>query len=62
MSLSLLLDEHISAAVATQVAAKRPEVSIQNIYDWRGDSGCVSEGKAGSGRPWSSASAQVLQA
>jgi hypothetical protein len=38
MSLSLLLDEHISAAVATQVQARRPEVSIQSIYDWRGGS------------------------
>jgi hypothetical protein len=36
MSLSLLLDEHISPAVAQQVQAKRPEVSIVSLYDWRG--------------------------
>jgi hypothetical protein len=35
MSLSLLLDEHVSATVAAQVQAKRPEVSIQSIYQWR---------------------------
>src|SRR5687768_5097089 len=35
MSLSLLLDEHISPTVAVQIQAKRPEVSIQSIYHWR---------------------------
>jgi hypothetical protein len=36
MSLSLLLDEHLSPTVAVQVQAKRPEVPIQSIYHWRG--------------------------
>src|SRR5690242_6099744 len=36
MSLSLLLDEHMSAVVAVQVQGKRPTISIQSIYHWRG--------------------------
>jgi hypothetical protein len=36
MSLSLLLDEHISPVVAVQVQVKRHEVSIQSIYHRRG--------------------------
>ena len=38
MSLSLLLDEHISAAVAAQVQSRRPEIPIQSIYHWRSGS------------------------
>jgi hypothetical protein len=36
MSLSLLLDEHVSPAVSVQVRRQRPEVSIQSIHEWRG--------------------------
>lgn len=35
MSLSLLLDEHISATVVAQIQSKRPEIRIQSIYWWR---------------------------
>jgi hypothetical protein len=38
VSLSLLLDEQISPAVAVQVRAKRSEVFIQSIHHWRGGS------------------------
>lgn len=34
--LSYLLDEHISAVVARQVAAHRPEIPIHSLHDWRG--------------------------
>jgi hypothetical protein len=33
--LSLLLDKQISPEVAEQVRAKRPEIPIQSIYEWR---------------------------
>jgi hypothetical protein len=36
MSLSLLLDEHVSAAVATQVQRKGADVAILSIHEWRG--------------------------
>src|SRR3954454_14924778 len=36
MSLSLLLDEHLSAEVVVQVKRQRPEVSIQSVHHWRG--------------------------
>lgn len=35
MSLTLLLDEHISPVVAAQVRAKRPEIDVQSIFYWR---------------------------
>lgn len=33
--LSLLLDQHLSAEVAVQVRAKRPEIPILSLYEWR---------------------------
>ena len=33
--LSLLLDQHISAEVAEQVRARRPEISVRSLYEWR---------------------------
>ena len=33
--LSLLLDQHISTEVAEQVRAKRPEISIRSLFEWR---------------------------
>ncbi|HLK55834.1 MAG TPA: hypothetical protein VKU00_04700 [Chthonomonadaceae bacterium] len=33
--LSLLLDQHISMEVAEQVRAKRPEIPILSLYEWR---------------------------
>lgn len=33
--LSLLLDQHLSLAISEQVRAKRPEISIQSLYEWR---------------------------
>jgi hypothetical protein len=33
--LSLLLDQHISAEVAEQVRARRPEIHILSLYEWR---------------------------
>jgi hypothetical protein len=32
--LSLLLDQHISAEVAEQVRARRPEIPILSLYEW----------------------------
>src|SRR5438874_2486201 len=34
--LSFLLDQQISGEVAEQVRAKRPEITIVSLYDWRG--------------------------
>ena len=34
--LSLLLDEPISHVVATQIGSRRPDISIQSIFRWRG--------------------------
>lgn len=34
--LSMLLDEMISPVVSEQVAVRRPEISIQSIFHWRG--------------------------
>ena len=34
--LALLLDEQISFVVAEQVRAKRPEIPIESVRDWRG--------------------------
>jgi hypothetical protein len=36
MSLSLLLDEQISAVVAAQVQSKRAAVAIESVHHWRG--------------------------
>jgi hypothetical protein len=36
MSLRLLLDEHISPAVAEQVRAKAPGADVESIFAWRG--------------------------
>lgn len=36
--LAFLLDQHISAAVAEQIRAKRPEIKIVSLYEWRGGS------------------------
>ncbi len=36
MTLSLLLDEQISPAVARQVAAKRPDIAIVSLHGWYG--------------------------
>jgi hypothetical protein len=33
--LSLLLDQHLSAEIAEQVRARRPEIPILSIYKWR---------------------------
>lgn len=33
--LSLLLDQHLSPEIAEQVRAKRPEIPIWSIYEWR---------------------------
>ena len=35
MTLTLLLDEHISPVVAVQIRAKRPEIDVQSIFHWR---------------------------
>jgi len=32
----LVLDENISHVVATQVSTRRPDISIQSIFHWRG--------------------------
>jgi hypothetical protein len=32
--LSLLLDQHISAEIAEQVRARRPEIPILSLYEW----------------------------
>jgi hypothetical protein len=34
--LALILDEQISPVVATQTTNRRPDVSIQSIFHWRG--------------------------
>ena len=34
--LSMLLDEMISPVISDQVSARRPEISIQSIFHWRG--------------------------
>ena len=34
--LDLLLDENISPVVAEQVSIRRPDISIQSIFRWRG--------------------------
>ena len=34
--LSLILDEQISPVVATQTTNRRPDISIQSIFHWRG--------------------------
>ena len=33
--LSLLLDQHISMEIAEQIRAKRPEIPIRSLYEWR---------------------------
>jgi len=33
--LSLLLDQHISREIAEQIRAKRPEIPILSLYEWR---------------------------
>lgn len=33
--LFLLLDQHVSAEIAEQVRARRPEIPILSIYEWR---------------------------
>ena len=33
--LSLLFDQHISTEIAEQIRAKRPEISIVGLYEWR---------------------------
>ena len=33
--LSLLLDQHLSREIAEQVRAKRPEIPILSLYEWR---------------------------
>lgn len=35
MTLTLLLDEHISPIVAEQIRAKRPLIDVQSIFHWR---------------------------
>jgi hypothetical protein len=35
VSLSLLLDEQISATVAIQTRMKNPEVAVQSVHQWR---------------------------
>lgn len=34
--LSLLLDQHISREIAEQIRAKRSEIPILSLYEWRG--------------------------
>lgn len=34
--LTPLLDEHISPVIARQINARRPEIRIQSIFEWRG--------------------------
>ena len=34
--LSMLLDEMISPVISEQVSVRRPEISIQSIFHWRG--------------------------
>jgi len=34
--LSMLLDEMISPTISEQVSVRRPEISIQSIFHWRG--------------------------
>ena len=36
MSLSLLLDQQISPAIAEQTRSKRPEIRILSLYEWHG--------------------------
>jgi hypothetical protein len=33
--LSLLLDQHVSMEIAEQVRARRPEIPILSLYEWR---------------------------
>jgi hypothetical protein len=36
VTLTLLLDEHISPVVADQIRAKRPEIDVHSLFHWRG--------------------------
>ena len=38
--LSLLLDQHLSREIAEQVRAKRPEIPILSLYEWR-EGSCI---------------------
>jgi len=33
--LSLLLDQHISREIAEQLRAKRPDIPVKSLYEWR---------------------------
>jgi hypothetical protein len=35
VTLTLLLDEHITPIVAERIRAKRPEIDVQSIFQWR---------------------------
>ncbi|MCW3100548.1 MAG: hypothetical protein JWL77_6166 [Chthonomonadaceae bacterium] len=35
MTLTLLLDEHITPTVAERIRAKRPKIDVQSIFQWR---------------------------